>query len=280
MPDVKHLWNRGKAPRTRWYLKLPIPRPLRSRWPVAGKDYIVKPLDTGDLTVAQRRRDELTVAFRHVFDRLQAGEQLTAQQVKAATAIEAKFNPRAEGAIRAFGGEPLLMALREAAITSGMPLDAMRAITALTDAPIAPPALPEHGETITQALEAWLAETQSDKATEIRAGTISGHRGRVKAFTNKFGDLPLAKITRENASKFLSGLKCKNQTRNQYAMTLKAIIEGSRKRGAFPKNEDNPFDGQRRKFERTERDRYTDQEAVRLLNAFGKREVAPKRHTP
>src|SRR5262249_7447134 len=135
------------------------------------------------------------------------------------------------------------------------------------------------GETLTQALEAWLAEVQSDEATAIRPDTISGHRGRVKAFTDKFGDMPLASITIENASAFLSGLKCKNQTKNQYAMTLKAVVESARKRGKFPKNEGNPFADQRKEFKRTERDRYTDDEARTLLEAFGPREIEPREHT-
>src|SRR5262249_6508126 len=103
--------------------------------------------------------------------------------------------------------------------------------------------------------------------------------GHVRAFVEKFTDLPLTEIDRAKASEFLSSLKCKNQTKNQYARTLKAVFEHARTNGRFPKGEDNPFDKQRRKYKRVERDCFTDQEARTLLNAFGPREVAPLKHT-
>jgi integrase len=60
---------------------------------------------------------------------------------------------------------------------------------------------------------------------------------------------------------------------------LKAIFASARRRGRFPKTEDNPFDAQRREFSRTKGDRYTDQEAVTLINAFGPHQVKPAKHT-
>jgi integrase len=285
MSDTKHLWNRGGDNRQNWYLRLPVPRPIRDRWPLSKTGMIIQPLDTDSLAAAQRRRDELTVAYRRVFDRIAAGEVLTPKQIAAATAIDA-LDPRSENLIRSWGGESWLTFMRE--MIGQLPPEVARSIAVgVPSVPVPlvlpegaqPPAEPAKGETITQALEEWLAEVQSDKATAIRADTVSGHRGRVKAFTDKFGDMPLASITRQNAAEFLGGLKCQNQTKNQYVMTIKAIIEGARKRGRFGKNEDNPFAGQRKKFEREERDRYTDEEALMLLAAFGPREVKPAKHT-
>jgi integrase len=258
--DERHLWNRGRDKQQNWYLRLPIPKHLRQHFAKEGGRApisIIRPLDTGDLAVAQRRRDELTVAYRRVFDRLAAGEVMTLEQIKAALATDdvgARFREWAGEYLRAIGALP----------PTGP----------TTTQPVAP-----EGETINQALEAWLAEGQGDEATERRADTIKGHRGRVKAFTEKHGDLPLTSITRIMASDFLAGLKCKNQTKNQYAMTLKAIIELARRRGRFPKTEDNPFDAQRREFSRTKGDRFTDQEAVTLINAFGPRQVKPAKHS-
>jgi integrase len=271
------LWDRGSGNRQNWYLRLPIPKPLRQHFRKGNREplSIIKPLDTDSLADALRLRDELVVAYRRVFDRLEAGEAMTIAQIEAATAITAKFDPGTESVVRAFGGESFVRFLRETAIAGGVPLDT---ITALTNVRT-PTTVPEGGETVTQALEAWLAEGQGDEATVRRTDTIKGHRGRVRAFTDKYGDLPLTSITRIMASDFLAGLKCKNQTKNQYAMTLKAIIASARKRGRFPKVDDNPFDAQRRAFSRTKGDRYTDQEVVTLINAFGPRQVKPAKHT-
>jgi len=95
MADEKHLWNRGRnKAQQNWYLRLPIPRKLRKQWPFkskGGKDLplIIQPLNTGDLRVAQRKRDELTVAYRReVFDRLELGEVMTPDQIKAAVSLD------------------------------------------------------------------------------------------------------------------------------------------------------------------------------------------------
>jgi integrase len=270
MTDLKALWNRGPkatGSKQNWFLRLPIPLSLRMCWPLnPGKmtPAVVRSLNTGDLAVAQRKRDELTVAYRRVFDKLLSDQELTGEQIEAE--IAEALNP------------PTLIINALVNPTYQQWLEESRRQDAWLRAHPNAYRRPE-GETINQALEAWLAEGQGDEATERRTDTIKGHRGRVRAFTEKYGDLPLTSITRIMASDFLAGLKCKNQTKNQYAMTLKAIFASARRRGRFPKTEDNPFDAQRRKFSRTEDDRYTDQEAVMLINAFGPRQVKPAKHT-
>jgi integrase len=93
-PDLRHLWNRGlgRDSRQNWYLKLPIPKPLRKHFPLtkSGNEQIavIDSLDTGDLAVARRKRDELVVRYRHIFDRLQAGETLSPDQIKASVALD------------------------------------------------------------------------------------------------------------------------------------------------------------------------------------------------
>jgi len=337
MSKETSLWDR----KGQWYLRLHIPRPLRKFFLTTTgkpKKQIVEPLGDSK-SAALRKRDELIVRYRRVFDRLAAGEKLSPEQIKAVVTLDLKavtervrtdaypepndvpeqppelvalhesweaspefqaqmpppseedkldfevdYVARQEGVQAPARGTPQWKAMADA-IQRGKRLAELDMIrrsypelfTAIAPASIA--SAPT-GETIRQALEAWLAELESDEATQIRRDTIRGHRGRVQAFVDKFTDLPLTSITRETASGFLSGLKCKNQTKNQYAMTLKAIIECARRRGRFPKNEDNPFNGHRRKFERMERDRYTDDEVRTLVNAFGPREIKPKKHSP
>jgi integrase len=88
----RHLWNRGVSNRQNWYLRLPIPKPLRKHFArtKGGSEplSIIEPLDTGDLAVARRKRDELTVAYRRVFDRLEAGEAMTPEEIKAAASLD------------------------------------------------------------------------------------------------------------------------------------------------------------------------------------------------
>jgi integrase len=92
--DLKHLWNRGRNKnQPNWYLKLPIPRAIRKQWPTktkSGKDQplVILPLDTGDLAVARRKRDRLVVAYGDVFARLEAGEHMSPDEIKAAVSLD------------------------------------------------------------------------------------------------------------------------------------------------------------------------------------------------
>jgi hypothetical protein len=87
MTDTKYLWERGHQ----WYLRFPIPRPLR-KYPFVTstgkpKSHIVEPL--GDsLTQARLRRNRLVAAYEEVFARLRAGEQMTPDQIEAAVSFD------------------------------------------------------------------------------------------------------------------------------------------------------------------------------------------------
>jgi integrase len=86
-PDLLHLWDRSRQPKQQnWYLRLPIPTALRPQF--GNKLSIVRPLDTGDLAVARRKRDELVVGYRHYFDRMLAGEKITPEQIDAALRLD------------------------------------------------------------------------------------------------------------------------------------------------------------------------------------------------
>jgi integrase len=94
-PDLRHLWNRGLRghdSRQNWYLKLPIPKALRKQFPrtKSGNEQIaiIRSLNTGDLVVARRTRDELVVRYRRVFDRMSAGEKMTPDQIEAAVSLD------------------------------------------------------------------------------------------------------------------------------------------------------------------------------------------------
>ncbi len=68
-----------------------------------------------------------------------------------------------------------------------------------------PPALGERcSETISQALEAWLAEMQNDPTAAVKQETVKGHRLYARAFIEHCGAVPLANVTRQMASDFLA----------------------------------------------------------------------------
>jgi hypothetical protein len=283
MPDVRHLWNRGKPPRTNWYLKLPIPRPLRERWPVAGKDYIVKPLDTGDLTVAQRRRDELTVAYRRVFDRLEAGERLTAEQIEAEIA-EAINPPPPTIYVPLDEAPPEILKAQErykawwqrahAGQPSPPPIEIAWRQRAPATPAVEPIAVePTKSETISAALEAWLA----DPLKSQRPMTAQGHRMRANRFIKAVGDIPLADVTRSQISDFLATLGDNaTRTRNAYQVTLWSIFKSAKLRGRY--SGDNPAEGLKRQLTDDEKDSkydpFTMAELSTLL-ADAKPEVKP-----
>jgi integrase len=139
------------------------------------------------------------------------------------------------------------------------------------------PAVPPTGETVSQAAEAWYAELTRDKSTAPRGTTLDGHRLRVRAFTDKCGDVPLADVTRAMASDFLTALKVSNRTRNAYATTLKCVFECARRRGRF--TGDNPFDGMKAKVAGSSYQPFTVAELQTLFDAMP-RDVRPTKHTP
>jgi hypothetical protein len=291
--DLKHLWNRGRNKhQSNWYLRLPIPRRLRKQWPLSKssneQSLIIQPLDTGDLRVAQRKRDELTVAYRReVFDRLEAGEHLSPDQLKVTTT---RFDVAA-GAADATA--EILAALFKKSVLSPEQIAALGAKymdmmsgknpfeNTLKVEP-APPMMtaapaPVSTETLSEALAAWLADPRAGGGKPQRPMTAEGHRVRASRFIKAVGDIPLANVTRAMASDFLATLSDNaTRTRNNYAITLWSVFKNARLRGRF--KDENPFEGLRWQLTDEEREsKYVPFELAELsvLLADAKPEVKP-----
>jgi integrase len=142
----------------------------------------------------------------------------------------------------------------------------------------ATPPLKETAETISQAAEAWFAQTQHDPSTATKQTTIDGHRQRVRAFVERCGDLPLASVTRAIAADFLAAIGKSNRTINNYMTTLACVFRSAKIRGRF--FGDNPFEQHRRKVsKKTNRVPFELGELQTLFEALP-REIQPARHTP
>jgi integrase len=287
--DLKHLWNRGpKAPGSKqnWFLRLPIPRSLRMRWPLnPGKmtPAVIQSLDTGDLAMAQRKRERLIVTCRSIFDRLAAGEQMSPDDIKAALA-QAILPPT-------FRAEMFKQMLADTRRQTAEMLDEWERRT-----PYVPPtemdrlkdraafeALRGHrvtGETISTAAEAWFTELQRDPSAAVKATTLEGHRLRVRAFVEQCGDVPLATVTRAMASDFLAKIAAgglANRTVNNYATTLSCVFTAAKDRGRF--SGENPFERQKRKAGGGSYEAFTPGDIHKLFAALpGK--ISPAKHTP
>src|SRR6516165_10871673 len=138
-----------------------------------------------------------------------------------------------------------------------------------------PPRAKDAPETFSEAFERYL-ETELDGTSE---DTIRDYRRKVKVFTDKVGDLPLAKITDHTAVEFLDGYlmgerKQKPMTRNTYAVLFVAVYKCAIRR---KKVRDNPFEGQRIKQVTAHYEPFTDQE-IGVLFADAKLEVAPAQY--
>jgi integrase len=266
------------------YLRLAIPRSIRKYFLSSkGKPmaHIVEPL--GDsYEVAKILAAERVAVCMNIFGRVKAGIITTPEQVKAALEPrepdepDVKLHPKHELALRRWYDE------RPAAPGDRGPwleryaelLD--RVLSGEQAAPAAPAV--GHGETVSQAAEAWYAELMRDKSTAPRETTLDGHKRRVQAFINAVGDVPLTAVTRAAASGFLAGLDVgSNRTRNAYATTLKCVFECARRRGRF--TGDDPFDGMKAKVAGTSYQPFTVAELQKLFDAMP-RETKPKRHTP
>jgi integrase len=222
-----------------------------------------------------------TAVITALFARLKAGEQMTAEQVKA----ELRGDLFADDPPAAFSGQErddLMRQFRERMRLAAFEIhgDLFGTARIPGHVPAAPAPAPATGETVSQAAEAWFPEVER---TKPRASTLKGLRDHVRAFVDRVGDVPLTEVTRAMASDFLSGLKVSTQTRNTYALTLKRVFKCAARRGRFSKlEEDNPFHDQRLKVtkgERVKRDRFTVEE-LQTLFANLPREVKPAKHTP
>jgi integrase len=155
----------------------------------------------------------------------------------------------------------------------------------LVPAPVAlalPAPVPVGSETVSQAAAAMYAVMERD---ENRATTIDGHKLRVRAFIEAYGDIALTSITRVMASDWLAkiGEGRSNRTRNSYSMTMALVIETARNRGRFQgyqdSQRDNPFDGQKVKAVGESYQPFTEDELHTLFAALP-REIKPAKHTP
>jgi integrase len=297
-----YLWQRGRQ----WYLRLPVPKPLRRHFlSSTGKAVvqIVQPLGSS-LEGAKLEHDRRVTKYRELFARLHAGEQLTPEQIKAAMAFDkaaegrrlyqealtalrtgvdadavfgARLDAEAEELVRR--GETDHDVARRAALVAKLLAVNARSAELLGTAPTTPAAGATRdapaGETVTQAAEAWLKELARDKTTAPREQTIEGHRLRVRKFTEACGDLPLNEVTRAIASDFLAGLDVSNRTRNAYATTLRSVFECARRRGRF--TGEDPFDGMKAKVAGSSYQPFTVAELQTLFDALP-REI-PKKHT-
>src|SRR5262249_24055292 len=135
----------------------------------------------------------------------------------------------------------------------------------------------DQGETVSRAAEHWFAEMQRPDAG-VRAQTLDGHKLRVRAFVDHYGDVPLASVTRAMASDFLTAMTSgrANRTVNTYAMTMQCLFKSARNRGRF--TGENPFSDQRRKASGEKREAFTAAEIHKLFAALPG-EIAPRKHT-
>jgi integrase len=265
-----YLWRRGGQ----WWLRIAIPRHLRHRFPASasGKHptMIAQPLGdsaSAAKAVALRRAGECLELFRA----LGAGEPVAPERIAAVMRgqhpLVSAFSERYPSVWAAFQNPPPEF---EAWAKEFLP------------APAANVAHGQHsGETISQAAEAWIQELTAKGGKKRRDETLKGHRDRVRRFVKDRGDLPLADVTRDVASDFLTKLKVNNRTRNNYAMTLKSVFKSAGRRGRFSNRlEDNPFDDQRADVDkRSNRVRFKIEELQTLFPALP-RDIAPKKHTP
>jgi integrase len=131
-------------------------------------------------------------------------------------------------------------------------------------------------ETFSQAFDAYIATELAGTS----AASIADYRNRVKVFVDKYGDLPLAKITDHLAVEFLDQYllgerKTSARTRNGYAGLFSAVFKCAirRKRATS-----NPFAEQRIRAETKHYEPFDDREIVALLAGL-KLEIRPAEHT-
>jgi integrase len=282
----------------KWWLRLPIPRPVQRKGLILSSTgrpltKITEPM-AADYAIAKLKQKQREAECAVVFDQIEAGAITTPQQAKAALTRgprdeddpqDPTYAAKLREANRRFAIERRALweeyqgRLFEAYGNSGPSLEELGWRRVLPDGSLAPvaPTAPTAGETISQAAEAWFAELTRDETAAPRDATLGGHRLRVRAFTDKVGDVPLADVTRAMASDFLAGLKVKNRTRNNYATTLKCVFDCARRRGRL--QGDNPFDDMKAKVAGSSYQPFTVAE-LQTLFAELPREVRPKRHTP
>jgi integrase len=253
------LWQRGRQ----YYLRIAIPRKLRQHFlSKSGKPLvrIVEPIGDG-YEASKIKAGRRAANYREIFARLKAGEQMTPEQIKAAV-------------------EPLELVATQFEWVPRDVIDVIARRLGVFGQPVANQSatVPATVETISQAADAWFAETQADSSTATKATTIEGHKQRVGVFVDRMGDLPLTSITRAMASDFLASIGRTNRTVNNYGTTLACVFRSAKDRGRF--SGDNPFERHRRKVaKKTNRIPFEISELQTLFDAMP-RQMQPARHSP
>jgi integrase len=273
-----HLWRRGNQ----WYLRVAIPRPHRHLFLSSSGKPLVRIVErlSDSREVAKVMAAERAATCMRVFAQIKAGLLSTPEQVKDAlhpSEFDLALQPGFDEALRRYLASPELRRA-EFERRGRAKFEQLARWFEQYGASGEQPAAPLTGETVSQAAEAWYKELTRKKS--LRNTTLGGHRLRVRAFTDKVGDVPLTEVTRAMASDFLDGLDVSVRTRNIYAHTLKCIFKSAGRRGRFSNAaEDNPFDDQRTKAAGASYQPFT---VAELQTLFGKlpRETKPKKHTP
>jgi len=246
-----------------WYLRISIPRSIRHLFLSSKgkpKDRIVEPM--GDsLSVAKIRAAQRTAICVEVFEQVRAGVLTDPEQITAALRGPGKTFAEAVQEARSqwLAGHGVAASLYpHVPYRDGIE----RPTTA--------------GETIGQALEAWIQEMERDKT--VQPLTIDGHRRNVNRFIKYAGDIPVNAVDKAKASDFLSSLNVATGTRRSYAISLKCLFNSAGDRGRFTGKE-NPFGGKKKKGKS---DSYVPFEVPELQKICDNLscEIAPTKHTP
>jgi integrase len=271
-----HFWKRGNQ----YYFRLPIPRPMRHLFLSKNKlplSRIVEPIGDSP-SQAKLIAAERTAHCLRIFAQIKAGLLTTPEQVKDALEpgeYDVTLQPGFDEAMRRWYDERAARGPTRGMIERRIERQA-RWFEQFGEGTLGQPVVRRSaGETISQGLEGWLKHLTSNKAR--RPDTLKGHRVRVQAFVDKFGDLPLADVTREMAYDFLSSLGKANRTRNNYVTTMSGIFKCAKLRGKFAG--ENPFEDMKVDDVGNEREPFTIAEMQTLFKALP-REVDPKKHSP
>jgi integrase len=254
----------------RWYLNLGIPRSLRQYFlSSTGKPLAQIQPPLGDLSFEEARIEcsRRTTRCLELFGMLRAGVPMTPAQIKAALHgpgpdDEQREIERADKKFQQKFRRYMELAPFEAYA------DAMREeLSPAASVPVV------DGETVSQAVEAWLA----DPLKPQRPMTAEGHRTRANRFIKAVGDIPLADVTRAMISDFLGTLGDNaTRTRNNYQVTLWSIFRSAKLRGRY--QGDNPAEGLKRPLTDSDKDSKYDSFSLTELStllADAKPEVKP-----
>jgi len=245
-----------------------VPLDVRPHFPTRR---IVVPLKTDSLAEARKRRDQLQTEWQRTFDRARRGTGLTIEEVeeealrvyRTLLAQMARERPSvdavkqdhlaammeyidsntpqeialANARIAAFSGRLRL----EAGKPTEPPVSFSGEIDPITLRPIGPPeARGDRGMRFTEAGEGCIAALVRDG---MRQATINRHRRIQGFFLDYAGDLPIAEVTRRQASEFLNHVgkvrKLTNRSLRQYTAVLSGVFKWAKRSGHFEGA--NPF---------------------------------------